>query len=162
MIKPQPHKCAVNLSATPARRSRPSVRVALAILALAGGFAAAAPSVASAACPASSPYSSLVAGTSGLVGYWRLGESSGSSACDVTGSNGGTYSGTVALGRAGALSGDPNTGARFSADGGVTVPHSTALDLNGAFTLEAWVKPESLPSSGFPGVLRKGDAGVAD
>src|SRR5436305_9392707 len=133
MIKPQPHKCAVNPSVAPARR-------ALAVLALAGTLAAAAPSVASAACPASSSYSSLVAGTPGLVGYWRLGESSGSSACDVTGSNGGTYSGTVALGRAGALNGDPNTAAHFTADGQVTVPHSTALDLNGPFTVEAWGK----------------------
>src|SRR4051812_10979615 len=150
----------LNVWPTPALASGPRFRPAFAILVLAGGFAAGAPSVASAACPASSSYSSLVAGTPGLVGYWRLGESSGSSACDVTGSHGGAYSGTVALGQAGALSGDPNTAAHFSANGQATVPHSAALDLNGAFTLEAWVKPETLPSSGFPGVLRKGSADV--
>src|SRR5436305_7140791 len=124
MIKPQPHKCAVNPSVAPARR-------ALAVLALAGTLAAAAPSVASAACPPSSSYSSLVAGTPGLVGYWRLGETSGSSACDVTGTNGGTYSGSVLLGRSGALSGDPDTAVRFAGNGQVTVPSSNALDLNG-------------------------------
>jgi len=145
-------------STSTSRRRRLAV---LATLALAGAFAAASPSSAAAAsCPASSPYSSLVAGTPGLLGYWRLGESSGSSACDVTGTNGGTYSGTVALGQAGALSGDANTAVRFSADGQVSVPHSAALDLNGAFTLETWVKPNTLPPSGFPGLLRKGSSGV--
>src|SRR5436305_12334517 len=122
------------------RSPRATSRRLLAIAALALAPAAVAPARAAAACPPSSSYSSLVAGTPGLVGYWRLGESSGSSACDVTGSNGGTYSGTVALGRAGALNGDPNTAAHFTADGQVTVPHSTALDLNGPFTVEAWGK----------------------
>ena len=95
--------------------------------------AAAAPARAAAACSPSSSYSSLVAGTPGLVGYWRLGEASGSSACDVTGTNGGTYSGSALLGRGGALSGDPDTAVRFSGNGQVTVPHSNALDLSGPF-----------------------------
>src|SRR5256885_820009 len=143
------------------RLPRASSRRLLAIAVLALVAAAAAPARAAAACPPSSYYSRLVAGTPGLVGYWRLGETSGSSACDVTGTNGGTYSGSVLLGRSGALSGDPDTAVRFTGNGQVTAPSSNALDLNGPLTLEAWVKPETLPSSGFPGVLRKGAAEVA-
>jgi PKD repeat protein len=107
-------------------------------------------------CSASSPYSSLVAGTPGLVGYWRLGERSGTSACDVTGAHGGTYSGSVTLGQAGAPSGDADTAARFTGSGQAVVPHAAALNLSGAFTVEAWVKPETLAASGYPGLLRKG------
>src|SRR3954452_15059449 len=135
-------------------RGRALVITLLAVL----GVLGAAPAPAEAACPASSSYSSLVGGTSGLVAYWRLGELSGSSACDVTGAHGGSYSGSVALGQAGALSGDTDTAARFSAGGQVSVPHSAGLNLNGAFTLEAWVNPQTLPTSGWPGLLRKGQA----
>src|SRR4051812_50032326 len=67
----------LNVWPTPALPSGPRFRPAFAILVLAGGFAAVAPSVASAACPASSSYSSLVAGTPGLVGYWRVGGGAG-------------------------------------------------------------------------------------
>ena len=42
--------------------------------------------------------------------YWRLGETSGTSAADVTGANGGTYGGGVTLGQPGALTGDPDHG----------------------------------------------------
>jgi len=94
------------------------------------------------------------------VGYWRLGEASGSSACDAVGSGSGTFAGTVALGGAGALAGDPNTAVRFSAGGSVEVPSQAVLNLNGAFTVEAWVKPETLPASGYPGFLRKGSSAV--
>src|SRR5205814_7385480 len=88
------------------------------------------------------------------------GEASGTTACDVTGSDDGTYtagpSGSTLLGRPGALSGDPDTATRFVGTGQAVVPHAAALNLNGAFTVELWVKPETLPSSGFPSVLRKG------
>ena len=127
---------------------------------VAGALAIAAPPAPAASCPVSSSYSALIAGTSGLIGYWRLGEASGTTACDVTGSHDGTYaagpSGSTLLGRPGALSGDPDTATRFIGTGQAVVPHAAALNLNGAFTVELWIKPETLPSSGFPSVLRKG------
>src|SRR5690349_13982799 len=112
-----------------AREARARCRAVLGLVGLLGALAGAAPAPAAAACPASSSYSSLVAGTPGLVGYWRLGESSGPAACEVTGAFGGTYSGSVALGQAGALTGDPDTAARFFAGGQVGVPSSAALNL---------------------------------
>jgi glucose/arabinose dehydrogenase len=118
--------------------------------------AATAPSQAAAACSASPGYSNLVAGTPGLVSYWRLGETSGTGACDVKGASNGTYTGAFTLGQTGALTGDADTAVRFASGGQVTVPHATALDLNGAFSIEAWVKVNALPTSGWPGLFRKG------
>ena len=62
-----------------------------AIYGLAGAALYAAPAASAAGCaPTSSPYASAVAATPGIVSYWRLGESSGTSACDAVGSNSGT------------------------------------------------------------------------
>jgi concanavalin A-like lectin/glucanase superfamily protein/calcineurin-like phosphoesterase family protein len=112
--------------------------VAAAVLALAG------PSAASAAtCTGStgSPYSNAITSTPGLVSYWRLGESSGTAACDSWGSNAGTYQGGYTLGRLGALAGDSNTAVQLDGSTGlVSVPHSSSLDVGDTFTVEAWVK----------------------
>jgi hypothetical protein len=76
--------------------------------------------------------------------YWRLGETSGTTAADALGAVPGTYQGGVVLGVAGALAGDANTATRF--DGGndkVTMrdPASGSLDFGtGDFTVEAWVR----------------------
>jgi glucose/arabinose dehydrogenase/PKD repeat protein len=132
--------------------------------AFATGGAAPSLAVTGSSCPpaSSSAYAGTIAAEPGLLGYWRLDEQSGSIACDVTGVNGGTYAGSVVLGAGGALTGDPDTAARFSSGGEVTVPHQAALDLNGAFTIEAWVKPETPPSSGFPAIMRKGSSWRTD
>jgi hypothetical protein len=60
------------------------------------------------------------------------------------------------------LTADSNTAARFSSGGEATVPSRDALNLNGAFTIEAWVKPEALPASGYPAVFRKGSSSRTD
>jgi hypothetical protein len=77
-------------------------------------------------------------------GYWRLGESSGTSAADQTGANPGTYDSGVTLGVLGALTGDANTAARFDGrDDRVNMgdPANGSLDFGtGDFTVEAWVK----------------------
>lgn len=73
------------------------------------------------------------------VGYWRLGEASGTSAADSsTAGNPGTYTDSVSLGRPGALTGDPDTSAGLTG-GYVSVPDSAPVSVTGAFTLEAWV-----------------------
>lgn len=78
-------------------------------------------------------------------GYWRLGESSGTTAFDSAtgdGSQNGTYSGGFSLGVAGALRNDSDTAAGFDGTNGqVTINDS--LDPT-AYTIEAWVKPDQI------------------
>jgi hypothetical protein len=120
----------------------------------------AAPSGASAAtCPVdtTSGYSNLIRTTSGLVSYWRLGEPSGSAACDSYGSNAGSYQGGVALGAVGALAGDPDTAALFDgSSGAVSVPHSASLDVGDTFSIEAWVKRGSFGAPDYQVVASQG------
>lgn len=80
------------------------------------------------------------------VGYWRLGEPSGSAAQDASGlGNHGTYTGDVMPGHPGALAGDPDTAADFMG-GYVSVPDSDSLSPSGQFTLEAWVNIDDVCS----------------
>jgi len=68
------------------------------------------------------------------VGYWRFNEGSGSTAYDETNNNNdGTITGaTWTTG----ISGN----ALYFNNADVTVPHSSSLDINGEFTIEAWIK----------------------
>jgi hypothetical protein len=79
------------------------------------------------------------------VGYWRLGELSGTSAVDSSGyGNTGTIFGTPQLNQPCALALDPDPSIYFDgADDHITVPHSSLFDLTLDFTLEAWVYPTS-------------------
>jgi acid phosphatase type 7 len=78
------------------------------------------------------------------AGYWRLGETSGTTAADATANaSAGTYVNGVVLGVPSALPADSNTAARF--DGGndlvlVGDPASGVLDFGtGDFSVEAWL-----------------------
>ena len=76
------------------------------------------------------------------AGYWRLGETSGTTAADTSG-NGrtGSYVNTPTLGQAGALTGDSNTSVGFDGTSElVSVPYTAALNT-ATTTLEAWVYP---------------------
>jgi hypothetical protein len=83
----------------------------------------------------------------GPVGYWRLGEVTGRDAIDSSG-NGltGSYVGDPVLGVTGLIKGQ-TTAVQFSADtdDGVEIPHHDALLLE-VYSVEAWVKPFTLPS----------------
>ena len=95
----------------------------------------------SGSCSASSPYSRAVAATSGVVSFWRLGEASGTSACDTTGSNTGTYQGGYTLGKTGAIVGDAGTATLFNGTSGdVSVPSASSLNTTDTFSIEAWVR----------------------
>jgi len=85
-------------------------------------------------------YAATVLATPGLVGYWRLGEASGSTAFDSKGSSNGSYVGGVTLGQPGALVGDPNTAAAFDGTGYVSLPN---LGSSSSFTVEGWTKLNS-------------------
>jgi hypothetical protein len=110
--------------------------LALAVAPFAGAQTAAA------ACPApGTGYAGAVSQTPGLVGYWRLGETSGTTACDATGTSDGTYKGGYTLGQPGPFTGDSDTAVKFDAkSASVDVPNANALEVRDSFTAEAWVK----------------------
>lgn len=72
------------------------------------------------------------------LGYWRLGDSTGPTAVDLSG-NGlhGAYNGSVTLGQTGALVDDPDTAALFSG-GYVSIGHDDSLLLNSG-TILMWI-----------------------
>ena len=110
--------------------------------------------------PPSSAYGRAVAADRPL-GWWRLGETSGSAAVDQIGLNNGTYSSSgVTLGQTGLVATDPNKAAAFNGtSGSVAIPPAALFNLGRAITLEAWIKPTSLPTTGaFRSVLTKAEA----
>jgi len=119
------------------RRQLAPHRVAMAIAIFAG-------LVVVPAGPASAAYRDIVLGTSGVVSYWRLGETAGTTAADARGLNPGVYYGPV-LGQTGALPGSTDKSVVLDGvDDSVQVPDSASVDLGNVFTLEAWVKRGAL------------------
>jgi hypothetical protein len=86
--------------------------------------------------------------TDGPVGYWRLAEASGSTAFDETGALPGVYDGPVGRAVTGLLSSDLDRAAGFTTGTSVDVPESSRLQLGSRFSLEAWIRPNSIPSPG--------------
>jgi PKD repeat protein len=86
-----------------------------------------------------SAYNAAVLGTSGLIDYWRLGETSGTTFADAIGGRTATSAGGVTLGGAGAIASDPDKSASFD---GSNDTASAALNLsaNSALTIEFWLK----------------------
>jgi acid phosphatase type 7 len=79
------------------------------------------------------------------VGYWRLGETSGTTATDETANNdSGTYQNGVTLGAAGALVGDVNAAPSFDGVNNQVNMGNPASGIfkfgTSSFTLEAWIK----------------------
>jgi RHS repeat-associated protein len=105
-------------------------------------------------------YSASVLGTSGLAGYWRLGETSGSTAADSSsGGHPGTIGSGVTLGVGGALIGDSNKAMTFNGTSGevtTAAPPTTGWDN---FSLEAWFKVNALGSD-TEMVAKNGDVSI--
>src|SRR5512133_3131481 len=75
------------------------------------------------------------------VSYWRLEETSGTTAADSKGTNPGTYTNGPTLGQSGALPDTINNKA-VSFDGvndNVVIPASASLNVAGQITIEAWI-----------------------
>jgi hypothetical protein len=87
----------------------------------------------------------------GPVGWWKLDENTGTLAADSSGSNNNgslTNGPTWTAGR---------MGSALAFDGvndSVTIPHSSALDLAGAFSMAAWVNPAA-STTNFKSVMVK-------
>jgi hypothetical protein len=96
-----------------------------------------------ATCPGA--FAGAVMALPGLLGYWRLDETSGSAAADRTAKHPGTYLGAVTQGLPGLLQGDPDLAAGFHDDGGslVDIPAAADLDLQ-TFTLGAIIQPSAI------------------
>jgi hypothetical protein len=78
-------------------------------------------------------YSATVRGSSGLVSYWRLGETAGTVALDdePTAPNNGTYGNAPTLGVTGAIAGDTNTAVTFNGTNQyATVPRQIQDDFS--------------------------------
>jgi YD repeat-containing protein len=95
-------------------------------------------------------YAQAVRTTAGLRAYWRLGETTGTTANDETTNNlDGVYENSPTLGITGLLTGDSNRAVDFtrSSSERVTVADNTLLDPTN-ISLEAWVRPDSSLSFG--------------
>ena len=114
-----------------------------------GSQAAGGMSTVAVASPGSATMSWTQAGTTGTtndvladnpVSYWRLGETSGTSAVDQKGVTNGTYTGGYTLSQTGALSGDSNKAVLLNGTSGkVSLGNPASLQLSSG-TVEAWFK----------------------
>jgi hypothetical protein len=94
------------------------------------------------------------------AGYWRLNETTGTTAVKTAGAaNNGTYS-NVTLGVAGLLAGAGNTAVSFSGTNSrVQIANNSAIRPTAAVTLEAWIKPTALPAAGaFNSIVSKAES----
>ena len=81
--------------------------------------------------------------------YWRLGETTGTTAADQRNASPGTYRNGAMLGQPGLLVGDADPAVRLDGiDDDVTVPHAVGLNAGAAFSVEAWFQPASIPAAG--------------
>jgi hypothetical protein len=83
-----------------------------------------------------SAYQTTILGTTGLVNYYRLGESSGTTITDLKSANNGTYVSTPTLGVAGRTAADTNTATLFNGSSYGTITSQVQND----FSVEFWFK----------------------
>lgn len=87
-------------------------------------------------------YSDVITATTGLISYYEMDETSGTTCIDSFGTNSGTYSGGFTLNQS-SLSA-LGTAVAFNGSSGIaSIPDSASLHLTAPFTLEAWVKTTS-------------------
>ena len=97
-------------------------------------------------------YAATVSSTPGLLAYWRLGESSGTTAVDELGAHNGTYVGGHTLGVPGALQGDANTAVGLDGSSGqVQLP---SLGTASNWTVEGWTDLNADASRARPATTR--------
>lgn len=93
------------------------------------------------------------------VAYWRLGETTGTTAADKVGSHNGTYTNTPVLGDTTTPIGDGDTAVLFdSTDDRVDIPHNIIFNISHAraFTVTFLLYPTSTGTYAWPTILHKG------
>jgi len=80
------------------------------------------------------------------VAYYRLGESSGTTAVDETGSHNGTYVNGVTLGVSGGVSGDDTAASFDGANDELVISDHTDLDITDG-TISFWFNPDTIGST---------------
>ncbi len=90
----------------------------------------------------------LTATTPSLVSFWRLNETSGTTADDANDVADGAYVNGPTLNVAGIQTSDSDSAASFDGTNDhVSVTPVSALNMTGGVTLEAWIKPDALQGS---------------
>ena len=110
--------------------------------------------------PPATGYGAVVA-ADGPASYWRLGETAGTTAADSVGTSPGTYMNGTTVGAASLVAADPtNRSASFDGvNDSVKVQSTPALSPTGAVSVEAWVRPSSVPASGsFASITTKAES----
>jgi len=74
------------------------------------------------------------------LAYWRLGESSGTTAVDEIGNFDGTYEGSPTLGASGAISGDDDTAVDFDGSDDAVAISRNPLITDNSRSVAAWIK----------------------
>jgi hypothetical protein len=92
------------------------------------------------AAPGARTYAGTILGTSNVQGYWRLGETTGTTAVDQTGHANGTYLGTITKGTPGLLTGDADKAATLDAAQASRVEITSPPAPTTAVTVEAWAQ----------------------
>jgi hypothetical protein len=107
------------------------------------------------ACSPRSTYTDAVLGSSTHVNaYWRLGDSTGTVACESVANHDGSYGAGTVLRQPGALVGDADTSVGLDGSAGeVRVESSSALNPSRAISIEAWVRPAA--TNGTQTILHK-------
>jgi concanavalin A-like lectin/glucanase superfamily protein/fibronectin type III domain protein len=105
------------------------------------------------------PYTAAVTADS-PAGFWRLGETSGTTAADFTGAFPGTYLNAPTLGVAGLLPAESDRAVRFDGTNDyVRVADAPGLNPAAQVSVEAWIRPDVIPAAGtFASVVSKPEA----
>lgn len=106
-----------------------------------------------------SAYSDAILATSGLVGYWRLGEASGPTADDSsTKGHDGTYNGTVTYGESSLAPGGDDAVGLLDPSAYISIPNHADFSGAGGFSIELWFRISAWDTDGSM-VSRREEAG---
>jgi WD40 repeat protein len=93
-----------------------------------------------ASCSTNGPYAETVSQAASLIGYWRLDDAPGPTACDIQGRNPGAYQGGVTAVQAGLTSDTSKAATLDGTTGSISVPPLGSLNTGDTFSIEAWVR----------------------
>jgi hypothetical protein len=86
----------------------------------------------------------------GATGYWRLGETTGTTALNsVSGGTAGAYLNGVSQGQTSLVPSVSDKSAKFDgSNDSISIPFNPGVDASTAVSVEAWIRPTALPAAG--------------